>query len=99
MHTVDSRISKIVNGMKENEMAIEHIQTQLYDSFKNMEQSFSTMNVLLAKQIEKSRKLEHRFTELLMGIYHLVEGKLSPPFNTCNCNANDSFRYTRDTSQ
>lgn len=78
MHTMDDRISNIVTGMKENELAIQHIQTQLYDSFNNLEQSFSTMNVLMAKQIEKSRMLEHSFNELLMGVYNLVEVKLSP---------------------
>lgn len=36
------------------------------------------MGVLLSKQIEKSRKLETRFQELLQGVYELVEGKLSP---------------------
>ncbi|XP_052809655.1 uncharacterized protein LOC128238123 isoform X1 [Mya arenaria] len=78
MHTMDRRIENIVEGMKENEMAIQHIQTQLYETFGNLERSFSTMSVLIAKQIQKSRKLEHLFNKLLDGIYDLVEGKLSP---------------------
>ena len=78
MHTMDNRISNIVDGMKENEMAIQHIQTQLHESFNNIEQSFAAMNVLVAKQIQRSRLLEHRFSELLRGVYDLVEGKLSP---------------------
>ena len=76
--TVDDRMNNLVKGIKENELAISHIHTQLYESFSNLEQSFSTMSVLIAKQIEKSRKLEHIFGELLEGIYSLVEGKLSP---------------------
>lgn len=35
MHTVDSRITNIVKGMKENEIAIQHIQQQLYTSFRS----------------------------------------------------------------
>ncbi|KAL4222309.1 hypothetical protein ACF0H5_018347 [Mactra antiquata] len=78
MHTMDNRINNIVEGMKENEMAIQHIQSQLYESFNDLEQSFSTMNVLMAKHIHESRILEHKFNELLAGVYDLVEGKLSP---------------------
>lgn len=63
MHTTDNRISNIVAEMKENELAIQYIQTQIYDSFNKLTQSFSTMNVLMAKQIEKSRMLEHSFNE------------------------------------
>ena len=76
MHTMDNRISNI--GMKENEMAIQHIQTQLHESFNNLEQCYAAMNVLVAKQNQRSRLLEHRFSELLRGVYDLVEGKLSP---------------------
>ena len=78
MHTMDNRVANIVKGIKENELAIEHIQTQLFESFNNLEQTFSAMNVLIAKQIEKSRALEKSFSELLKGTYDLVEGKLSP---------------------
>lgn len=78
MHAVDNRINNIVDGLKQNALAIEHIQTQLYASFNDLENSFSTMNVLIAKQIQKSRKLEHLYNELLDGVYNLVEGKLSP---------------------
>lgn len=78
MKTVDDRITNIMKGIKENEMAITHIQSQLFESFENLERSFTTMGVLLTKQIEKSRKLETRFQELIQGVYELVEGKLSP---------------------
>ena len=70
MKTADERMNNIVHGIKENELAISHIHTQLHESFDNLEHSFSTMDILLTKQIEKSRKLER--------IFDLVEGKLSP---------------------
>ena len=85
MKTADERMNNIVQGIKENELAISHIHTQLHESFDNLEHSFSTMGILLTKQIEKSRKLERIFDELLEGIFDLVEGKLSPhliPQNT-----------------
>ena len=76
--TVDERITNIVSGIKENEIAITHIQSQLFESFDNLERSFTAMSLLLTKQIEKSRKLETRLQELIQGVFELVEGKLSP---------------------
>ena len=55
-----------------------HTFIHSYMIFFNLEQSFSSMSVLVAKQTEKSRKLEPIFGELLKGTYSLVEGKLSP---------------------
>ena len=78
IQTVDDRITNIVKGIKENELAITHIHTQLYETFDNLERSFSTMSVLISKQIEKSRKLESVFQELREGIFDLVKGKISP---------------------
>ena len=86
---VDDRITNIMEGIKENELAIKHIQSQLFESFENLERSLTTMEVLLSKQIEKYRKLETRFQELIQGVYELVEGKLSPhlvpPTTLSNC--------------
>lgn len=86
---VDDRITNIMEGIKENELAITHIQSQLFESFENLERSLTTTEVLLSKQIEKSRKLETRFQELIQGVYELVEGKLSPhlvpPTTLSNC--------------
>lgn len=84
--TVDDRITNIVQGISENELAITLIQSQLFASFEKLGRSFTTMGVLLSKQIEKSRKLETRFQELLQGVYELVGEKLSPhliPPQTC----------------
>ena len=78
IQTVDDRFTNIVKGIKENELAITHIHTQLYETFDNLERSFTTMSVLMSKQIEKSGKLESVFQELLEGIFDLVKGKLSP---------------------
>ena len=36
------------------------------------------MNVLMAEHIQKSRKLDHVFDQLLMGLFDLDKGKLSP---------------------
>ena len=78
IQTVDDRFTNIVKGIKENELAIRHIHTQLYETFDNVERSFTTMSVLMSKQIEKSGKLESVFQKLLEGIFDLVKGKLSP---------------------
>ena len=89
IQTVDVRITNIVKGIKENELAITHIHTQLYETFDNLENSFSTMSVLLTKQIEKSRKLESVFQEHLEGIFDLVNRKISlhliPPKTMLQC--------------
>ena len=90
--TVDERITNVVSGIKENEIAITHIQSQLFESFDNLERSFTAMSLLLTKQIEKSRKLETRLHELIQGVYELVEGKLSPhliPPQTLSKSIND----------
>ena len=76
--TADERMTNLMTGIKENHLAINHISFQLQTSFKNLEQSFTTMNILLAQQVEKSQKLSITFTELLDGIYALTEGNLSP---------------------
>ena len=76
--TADERMTNLMTGIKENHMAINHVNLQLQKSFKDMEQSFATMNILLAQQVEKSQKLGITFTELLDGIYALTEGNLSP---------------------
>ena len=74
----DERMSNIMEGLKANELAIQHIQNELYNSFDNLERAFTTTNVFLAEHIEKSRKIENRFKEILEGVFDLVEGKLSP---------------------
>lgn len=78
MTATDERMNNLVKGLEENHLAIEHIQTQLFQTFDNLEKSFSTMSVIISKQVQKSRQLEALFNEFLEGIYQLVEGKLSP---------------------
>ena len=78
MKATDERMNNIVKGLEENHLAIEHIQTQLFESFDNLEKSFSIMSVFISKQITKSRQLETLFNELLEGIYDLIDGKVSP---------------------
>ena len=78
MKATDERMTNIVKGFGENHVAIEHIQTQLFESFESLEKTFSTMSAFTSKQIETARQLESIFNELLQGIYDLVEGKLSP---------------------
>lgn len=102
MKTVDNRINNIVEGIQQNELAITHIQSQIFESFENLERSLTTMSVLLSKQIEKSRKLESRFNELIQGVLELVEGKLSPhliPPNTLSKCINDIQGILRNKFQ
>lgn len=67
MKTVDNRMNNIVEGIQQNEHAITHMQSQIFESFENLKRSLTRMSVLLSKQIEKSRKLESRFNELIQG--------------------------------
>ena len=71
-------MTNVMTGIKENHMVINHVNLQLQKSFKDMKQSFATMNILLAQQVEKSQKLRITFTELFDGIYALTEENLSP---------------------
>ena len=62
-------ITNIMQRIKENGLAITHIQSQLFESFENLERSFTSMAALLSKQIKNlgnfkpdSRNLFRAFT-------------------------------------
>ncbi|KAL4225411.1 hypothetical protein ACF0H5_016101 [Mactra antiquata] len=102
IQTSDERMSNIMEGLKTNELAIENIQQQLYETFGNLEKAFSTISTLMAKQIENSRQIEHRFQEIWDGINDLVEGKLSPkliPANTMSKTVKDIQQILNDKFQ
>jgi hypothetical protein len=43
MQTANNRMSNLMSGMKENEVTITHILSQLYDSFDDLEKTFSSV--------------------------------------------------------
>ena len=78
MKLADQRMTNLKDGIEQNHLAIVHIHTQLKGSFKSLEESMISMNGLVTKQIKDSEKLETVLSELVSGIYDLVEGRLSP---------------------
>ena len=102
MKTIDNKMNNIVEGVKQNELVITHIQSQIFESFEKLEPSLTTVSLLLSKQIEKSRKLESRFNELIQCVFELVEGKLLPhliPPNTLSECINDIQDILRNKFQ
>ena len=78
MKMADKLMTNLKDGIEQNHLAIVHIHTQLQGSFKSLEESIISMNGLVTKQIKDSGKLETILSELVSGIYDLVEGRLSP---------------------
>ena len=58
LKTVDETITNIMQRIKENELAITDIQSQLFESFENLERSFTSMAELLSKQIKNLGKVK-----------------------------------------
>ena len=70
----NERIDNLMQGVKENNLAINYVQGQLQETTENLECMFQQMNGLLSKQIKISSHINHELDELT----NLVNGKLSP---------------------
>ena len=67
-----------MNGIKDNYIAINYVQTQFQDTTSKLEDSFQSMILLLSKQVQSSSHINHELGELKVGVTNLVNGKLSP---------------------
>lgn len=74
----NQRMDNLMQGVKDNNLAINYIQRQLQETTKNLDNMFQQMNGLLSKQIQVSSHINHELDELKLGITNLVNGKLSP---------------------
>ncbi|MEW8547942.1 MAG: hypothetical protein AB2693_30925, partial [Candidatus Thiodiazotropha sp.] len=76
--TANHRMDNLMQGIKENDMAINYVQTQLQKTTKNLQYMFEQMINLLSQQIKTSSDMNHELDELKIGVTDLVNGKLSP---------------------
>ena len=78
MEKANKRMDNLMTGVKNNEMAITYIHTQLQTSIRDLQNNFEQMTGILVKQIQNSNQLNHLLDEVKLGIIDLVKGKLSP---------------------
>ena len=78
MEKANKRMDNLMTGVKNNEMAITYIHTQLQTSIRDLQNNFEQMTSILTKQIQNSNHLNHQLDEIKLGIIDLVKGKLSP---------------------
>ena len=78
MEKANKRMDNLMKGVKNNEMAIIYIHTQLQTSIRDLKSNFEQMSNILTKQIQQSNHLNHQLDEIKLGIIDLVKGKLSP---------------------
>ena len=76
--TAKHRMDNLMKGIKEKDMKINYVQTQLQRTTKNLQHTFEQMINLLTQQIKTSIIMNHELDELKIGLTDLVNGKLSP---------------------
>lgn len=78
MVKANHRMDQLMQGVKDNYIAINYIHTQLSNTVRNLEESFQQMISLLSLQIQSASHINHELDEFKKGISDLVNGKLSP---------------------
>ena len=78
MEKANKRMDNLMQGVKNNDLAITYVHTQLQSSSKDLQGNFEQMSSILTKQIQQSNHLNHQLDEIKLGIIDLVKGKLSP---------------------
>ncbi|MEW8546929.1 MAG: envelope fusion protein, partial [Candidatus Thiodiazotropha sp.] len=78
MTTANARMTNLMTGINENHEAISHLHSTMKNTFKHLEKAFSSMDVLVAEQLQHSQQLQYTLEELISGVYDLTQGKLSP---------------------
>ena len=78
MVKANHRMDKLMQGIKDNYIAINYIHSQLDKNVKTLEDTFQQMISILSTQIKSATHINHELDELKTGIIDLVNGKLSP---------------------
>ena len=78
MATANARMTNLMAGIRENHAAISELHSSMKDTFKQLDQSVTTMGVLITNQLRHSKQLQYGLAELISNIYDLTQGKLSP---------------------
>ena len=77
MEKANKRMDNLMTEVKNNEIAITYIHTQLQTSIRDLQNHFEQMTSILTKQIRNSNHLNHLLDEIKLGIIDLVKDKLS----------------------
>ncbi|WAR19936.1 Y068-like protein [Mya arenaria] len=92
MATSNNRMDNLLQGVKENHLAIEYIENQVRHNARNIQETFQDMTSLLVSQLQVSNTLNHELDELKLGRVDLANGKLSPliiPLDILQATLND----------
>lgn len=76
--SANHRMDNLMNGIKDNMLAIKYVNSQLYSTQHNIEQMFDYMFSILIDQIQTTNNLVTALEEFKIGIHDLVNGRLSP---------------------
>ena len=71
-------MDNLLQGVRDNYLAINYVQSQLQQNTQKLESEFQTMLSLLSQQVQSSSHINHELDELKIGVTDLVNGKLSP---------------------
>lgn len=74
----NKRMDNLLEGVKQNHIAIQYIDAQLHQNAKTVQETFTYMTSILVKQMETSNTLNHELDELKLAVVDLANGKLSP---------------------
>lgn len=78
MSIVNKRISNIVNEMKDTHDEIDLLQNVIRNNTKALEKLFFTISNTILNSITINTEVKQKLNDLKLGIFSLVEGKLSP---------------------
>ena len=74
----NDRMDNLMNGIKNNNVAIHYIQQQVESTAKSLQQMFEEMTSVLIQQIETSNHLNHELDQFQQAVKDLANGHLSP---------------------
>lgn len=74
----NKRMDNLMSGVKNNMLAIKYIQVELHSSVQDLEYMIDYMMGILIDQIKTCNSLNHAVEEFKLGIFDLLNGKLTP---------------------
>lgn len=92
MQSANQRMDNLMQGIKENNIAIHYVTTQLKRSESSLQRTFQDMTAVLVHQLQNANALNHQLDELKLGILDLANGRLSPliiPLDTLQSTLNN----------